>query len=204
MRIYKIPKWLRRFYPQAIWDFFSSPDKTIYLTFDDGPGAETTSWLLDLLAREHINASFFCLGKNAEMHPDLMQRMRDAGHTIGNHGYFHLDGFKTKEADYIENAAAGFKIIPTTLYRPAYGRISPGQYEALTQLGYRLVFWTHLTYDFDDSLSSSARILKIKSATKPGAIFVFHDSEKAFPNLRQELPLLIEFWKSEGYQFGVV
>ncbi|MBK7130043.1 MAG: polysaccharide deacetylase family protein [Crocinitomicaceae bacterium] len=204
MRIYKIPKWLRRFYPNAIWDFFSSPDKTIYLTFDDGPTSETTCWLLNLLAQHKIRVSFFCLGKNASLYPDLIQKMRDAGHAIGNHGYFHLDGFKTKEADYIENAEAGFKIIPTTLYRPAYGRISPGQYEALTQMGYRLVFWSHLTYDFDDSMTSSARISKIKSATKPGAIFVFHDSQKAFSNLKYELPVLIKYWKSEGYMFGVV
>ena len=59
MRFFKFPKWQKWFYPDAIWDFFSVQEKTIYLTFDDGPNQETTTWLLELLKQEGIKATFF-------------------------------------------------------------------------------------------------------------------------------------------------
>ena len=76
MRLYKFPKWLKRFYLGAIWDFsFSSPAKKIYLTFDDGPNPITTDWILETLSAYQAKATFFCIGKNVELHPELYAKL---------------------------------------------------------------------------------------------------------------------------------
>ena len=68
----------------------------VYLTFDDGPEEKTTKWLLDILKRENIKATFFCLGKQIENHPVLFQKILDNGHAIGNHTFNHEKGSITE------------------------------------------------------------------------------------------------------------
>lgn len=192
---------MRPFYPAAIWDFFYQKDNVIYLTFDDGPNPKTTPLLLDLLKQHEAHVTFFCLGKNAQQYPELMKRMLDAGHEVANHGYDHLDGFKTSTADYQKNALAASAYIQSDLYRPAYGRITRSQFKALKKDGFRVVFWSLLTHDFDATLSSQKRLGIIRKKTKAGSILVFHDSEKAISNVLTELSLLLDQWKKEGYSF---
>ena len=81
------PKFIRRLYPDMIWEIDDS--NGVFLTFDDGPTPGITEWILDTLRRYDAKATFFVLGKNAELYPDLYQRMRDEGHKIGNHTYSH-------------------------------------------------------------------------------------------------------------------
>ncbi|MGB4535628.1 MAG: polysaccharide deacetylase family protein, partial [Tenuifilaceae bacterium] len=65
-------------------------NSTVYLTFDDGPTEGVTPWVLDKLKEHSARATFFCLGKKVEMHPDIYQRILDEGHAVGNHSYSHL------------------------------------------------------------------------------------------------------------------
>jgi peptidoglycan/xylan/chitin deacetylase (PgdA/CDA1 family) len=204
MRVFKFPKWQKWFYPDAIWDFFYTPEKKIYLTFDDGPNQETTPWLLDLLKQENIKATFFCLGSQAFEHPDLLTAISNEGHKIGTHGMFHQDGFFTLNSAYISNVIKSEHYFRTRFYRPPYGRTKPAQFKQLKKMGYTIVFWSCLTYDFDAKFSSENRINLIKKNTKPGAIFVFHDNKKAVKNLQTELPGLIQYWKNLGYSFDVI
>lgn len=199
MRLYHIPKWSRIFYPGAIWDFFSAQDKAIYLTFDDGPDPETTPWLLDTLDKFNAKATFFCLGENVKKHPDLFEKIRSKGHAIGNHGMYHFDGLKTSNDQYLQSVSDAASLIHSSLFRPAYGRIKKSQFKAVKQQGFKVVFWSLMTYDFDHTLSSEKRLQVIRAKTKPGSVLVFHDSKKAFPQLSSELPILLEEWMSKGF-----
>jgi len=204
VRQYKFPKWLKRFYPKAIWDFSfkTGEQKVLYLTFDDGPNPATTPLLLDLLKAFEAKATFFCIGKNVNDHPELLQQLKDEGHRIGNHSYSHPNGLKTNTEEYIKDIIKAERSIKSHLFRPPYGKMTPRQHKILGLLGYKTVFWSHISYDYDKELLASIRLEKTIEATKPGAVMVFHDSEKAFPQLQKELPELLQKWKTMGYSFA--
>jgi peptidoglycan/xylan/chitin deacetylase (PgdA/CDA1 family) len=204
MRFYKFPKWLKRIYPNAIWDFFLTKDKSIYLTFDDGPNPLSTPWILELLNKHDAKASFFCLGKNTKENPYLFQKIQTEGHQIGNHTFNHLKGFKTNDKDYLEDVSLAAKYIPSKLFRPPYGKMKPSQYKKIRALGYTTVFWTHISFDFDHSMDNKLCLKKLKRAVKPGAIIVFHDSEKAFPQLKKILPPFLQYLKEVNYSCNII
>ncbi|MBK6952625.1 MAG: polysaccharide deacetylase family protein [Crocinitomicaceae bacterium] len=179
-------------------------NNTLYLTFDDGPCDQSTRWILDLLSKYNAKATFFCLGKNVQQQPALFEEIRKQGHAIGNHGMHHLDGFKSSTEDYLADASEASRFIHSSLYRPAYGRIKKSQYTALKKQGFQIVFWSLLTYDFDSSFSTEKRLAVIRKKTKAGSILVFHDSEKAFPQLQKELPILMEQWVKAGFRFEAI
>ena len=89
-------------YPDAVWRMDSS-QKKIYLTFDDGPVPFVTPWVLDILKSASIKATFFCVGENVQKHPDIYQRIIEENHSVGNHTFNHLNGWKTTTNKYIEN-----------------------------------------------------------------------------------------------------
>jgi len=201
MRFYKFPKWFKQYYTGAVWDFFSSNQKIIYLTFDDGPNPESTEWILNLLNEHNAKATFFCLGKNVNKSPQLFAKIKSHGHSIGNHGMNHLSGFNTPLKEYLEDVNAAKKIIESNLFRPAYGRMTRTQFREIKKLGNTIIFWSLLTYDFDATLNTETRKNLILKNTKHGSIFVFHDSSKALPQLKNELPELMKEWIELGYRF---
>lgn len=204
MRFYKIPRWSKRVYRDAIWDFYFEDDRSIYLTFDDGPTEAYTDQILDLLKNENIPATFFCLGKNVELYPELFERIKKEGHAIGNHGYDHLNGFLSDTTCYIDNTSRGTEITQSKYFRPPYGKIKKAQYRALRSENHKVVFWSNMAYDFDQALSSRKRIHLLKKLVKPGSIIVFHDNNKAGENVLKELPELIKHWKSNQFTFKTV
>lgn len=207
IRFYNFPKWLKGIYPGAIWDFFlesSANEKVIYLTFDDGPTPEVTDWILMELDKVNALATFFCIGQNVEEHPDLFESYLKKGHMVGNHTMNHLKGHKTDSIKYVENVLKAQKHIDSTLFRPPYGRCTPKQHKKLKLLGFKTIFWSHLTYDFDKTVSSSKRIRKIKQNLKSGSVLVFHDSVKAYSQLKTDLPIILNHLKKENYEFRVI
>ena len=202
MRFYKFPKWLKRFYPNAIWDFyFSKSSKNIYLTFDDGPTPEITEWIIECLNSFQAKATFFCVGNNVKKYPNLYQKYIENGHSVGNHTMNHLNGAKVTSKKYLDDVKKAKAFIHSNLFRPPYGKCTPKQYKQISKLGFSTIFWSHLSYDFDKKLPSEERIKQLKTKVKPGSIIVFHDSVKAFPQLKKELPIILEYFKSKGFQF---
>jgi len=201
MRYYKFPKWSKRFYPNAIWDFSHLGERSIYLTFDDGPHTETTPALLDLLDKYDAKATFFCLGKNAQRFPQLINNILERGHTVGNHGMNHLKGWNTETETYIKDVQAAAEIIESKFFRPAYGKMKRKQAKAIGELGFKVVFWTVMAYDFDHNLSSEKRLNKLKKLTKAGAIYVFHDSNKVTDSFSSDLETMLKYWKDKQYTF---
>ena len=207
IRFYKFPKWLKGFYPGAIWDFFLKSDsssKVVYLTFDDGPTKDVTKWILHELDKVNAKATFFCVGENVKNLPNLFDEYIKGGHAVGNHTMNHLNGPKTSNEKYIKNVLKAKKHIESNLFRPPYGKCTPKQFKQISLLGFKTIFWSHLTYDYDMSLSSYKRIRAFKENVKDGSIVVFHDSLKAFPQLKTDLPILLCFLSDKGFSFKAI
>ena len=205
----KTNKWIKKVFNNLVWDIPNS-DKKIYLTFDDGPIPDVTEWVLDLLKLEEIKATFFCIGDNIKKHPEVYKRILAEGHQTGNHTFNHLNGWKTNTKSYLEN----FKLSETEhsklntehsfLFRPPYGKIKPSQSKAIRQLGYKIIMWDVLSYDFDPTISVEKCLENVISNTEQGSIIVFHDSLKAEKNLKYALPKAIQILKNRGFVFDVI
>ena len=169
----------------------NSDEKLIALTFDDGPTPGITEWILAMLEKYDAKATFFVLGKNVEAYPDLFRRIVDAGHKVGNHTYSHQKGWGMSLERYIEDVDFANDLIHSELFRPPYARITPAQARALSQR-YKLVMWDVLSRDYSRSLSPRKCLKNVTKHLEPGAIVVFHDSEKSFRNMRYALPRTLD------------
>jgi len=200
----KTPWWLKRIYPSYLWDI-KTDKKVVYLTFDDGPNERATSFVLDELKKYNAKASFFCIGKNVVARRDVYERILEEGHTVGNHTYNHLNGWKTPNDDYLRDVEGAAKCIDSALFRPPYGRIRSFQAKNIpvfmkTRVA-RIVMWDVLSGDFDDTISKDQCLENVVLNVKCGSIVVFHDSEKAFPHLEFCLPRVMGFLAGRGFRF---
>ena len=199
MYFHKTPRILRAIAQEFTWRFPHS-EKQVYLTFDDGPTPIITEKTLAILEKFQAKATFFCIGKNVALHPDLFEKIQQAGHHVGNHTYQHLDGWKTGYLQYIRNTLQAKEIIASQLFRPPYGHISRTQTKALKK-HFEIVMWDVLSGDFDAKISVEKCVEKVLKSIQPGSIVVFHDSMKASPIMLQALPIILTQLQTEGYQF---
>ena len=191
----KPPKFLRRLMPDLIWDIEDS--ENVFLTFDDGPTPGITEWILATLDKYDAKATFFCLGKNVEAYPDLYQRIIDAGHQVGNHTYSHQKGWGMPTDRYVEDVDFAADLIQSDLFRPPYARITPAQTRALAQR-YRLIMWDVISRDYNRKISPATCLRNVAPYIEGGSIIVFHDSVKAFRNMRYALPRTLEEVRRRG------
>ncbi len=202
MYLIKTPWWLRALYPALTWRI-KEPGKTIYLTFDDGPHETATPFVLDQLKQYNAKASFFCIGKNVAAHPDIYQRILDEGHSVGNHTYNHVNGWKVSDEVYINEVAETATLIKSNLFRPPYGRIKRSQQKKLQTQNPKLqtIMWDVLSGDFDFNLTPEACLGYVLYHTRPGSIIVFHDSTKAWERMSYALPKVLEHFTKQRYEF---
>jgi len=196
------PQILRKLYKGSVWRMDQN-EQMVYLTFDDGPVPELTPWVLDVLEKYDIKATFFCVGDNITKHPEVFQRIINEGHQVGNHTYNHLKGWKTTNAVYFDNINKCQVLTHTDLFRPPYGRITKSQYKQLLS-SYRIVFWDVLSYDYDALVSPEKCLNNCLKYTRNGSIIVFHDSIKAQKNLKFALPHYIEHFLKLNYKFATL
>lgn len=206
----KTPRLVPKLFPNYAWRI-ETDKKELYLTFDDGPTPNITPWVLDTLKNYDAKATFFCIGKNIESHPDVFQRILLEGHSIGNHTHNHLKGWRTKTLEYLENILQADSVIQSIsrnqkleivkLFRPPYGQIKPQQGTKVMELGYKIVMWDVLSFDWDATVPEETCLNNVLSKSKPGSIIVFHDSVKASRNMQYALPKVLEHFSKEGYAF---
>jgi peptidoglycan-N-acetylglucosamine deacetylase len=199
MLIEQLPLFFRQVYGKVTWRK-DSKTKTIYLTFDDGPIPEVTPWVLDVLDRFGIKATFFCVGENVMRYPDLYQEILQRGHRTGNHTYNHLRGFITSTKTYLENVEKAAQYIDSDLFRPPHGDLWQPQYFTLRKK-YQIIQWDLITRDYNRKLTGEKVFQIVKKHARNGTIMVFHDSLKAEKNMRYAMPKSVEFLLSEGYTF---
>lgn len=185
MRITRVPRWTQWAFPGMEW---RTSNGSVLPTFDDGPHPEITPWVLDQLRQHQCKGVFFLVGENALRFPHIVKAIVEEGHSIGNHSMTHLNGLRSSTQTYLADVDAAAAHTSRELFRPPYGKLKPGQYAALKTRGYRIMMWDVLSYDFDRSAKPEDCMRILNRNTCPGAIVVFHDSEKAWPRLKHILP----------------
>ncbi len=189
----------RMLFPESMWRI-PMKEKSVFLTFDDGPIPEVTPWVLDLLDQYEIKATFFMVGDNVRKHPETFQEVIKRGHSVGNHTMHHLQGAKVRTRRYIKDIAEAHMLIKSPLFRPPHGFIRWKQAAAI-KANMRIIMYDLVTRDYSKKLSGDEVLENVKRYTRNGSIIVFHDSLKAEKNLRYALPKAIEWLKQNGYKF---
>ena len=216
MRLVKPSKIFRMFYPSLLWEMPKTGEKTIYLTFDDGPHPTITPLVLEILERYNAKATFFCIGNNVKKYPATFEMVKKAGHSVGCHTFNHEDGFKTKTDNYIKSVVAANELIHSDLFRPPHGKIKRSELKKLKTLNFkldncsklstlnsklRIVAWTVIAYDWDHALSPEDVYQNVIRNANDGAIVAFHDSIKAYNNMISALPRVLEYYSQKGFVF---
>lgn len=197
----KTPWWLKKLFTDCTWQM-PAGEKIIYLTFDDGPHPVATTFVLNELRKYEARATFFCVGNNVMEHPEIYKRIILEGHAVGNHTFSHLNGWKTKDDEYLNNVGVAKKYIDSNLFRPPYGKITKFQ-QALLSKNYKLltIMWTVLSGDFDTTISDQKCLNNVIANSGNGSIIVFHDSEKALEKMSFTLPKVLQHFSDKGYRF---
>ncbi len=204
----KTPVIAKKAFPNYLWNV-ETTEKELYLTFDDGPTPEITEWTLDVLETYSARATFFCIGANIDKYPEIFNKILHQGHAIGNHTQHHIKGWKTNTVDYLTEVKTTEATIRSyaeiiqcrKLFRPPYGQIKSKQGKAISELGYEVVMWDVLSFDWDQSISAEQCLNNVKTKSKPGSIIVFHDSVKASKNMMATLPQILKEFSDQGYIF---
>ena len=209
MRFLRLPWYFKFLTWKGEWRKKTSR-KEIFLTFDDGPIPEVTDFVLNELAKYQAKATFFTVGENVLRYPEIMTRILQQGHQVGNHTFNHLNGWKTDSKRYLENVKKCETALKnyllgngTRFFRAPYGKLRPAQMLALDKT-YRLIFWDVLTYDFDATFTPEACLETSLRMTRPGSVVVFHDSLKAKRNLEYVLPRYLAQLHASGYIFSAL
>jgi peptidoglycan/xylan/chitin deacetylase (PgdA/CDA1 family) len=195
---FSAPAFLRHLFPSFIWNF-EGETRNVFLTFDDGPRPEVTPWVLDELDKWQAKATFFCLGKNVEMFPDLFREIKTRGHAVGNHSYSHIKGWGMDTSAYIRDVDFANDLIGSNLYRPPYARIGPNQARMLSER-YKVIMWDVLSRDYSRRISGKRCARNVIKYVKPGSVVVFHDSVKSARNLWEALPKTLRHIYEQGWQ----
>ena len=180
------------------WGFYGQLRK-VFLTFDDGPTPEVTPWVLEQLRQYNAKATFFCLGRNVDHFPDVFRQVVEEGHSVGNHTYSHLKGFRCTNRQYFEDIELARQLIDSDLFRPPYGRIWPSQVNQVVG-SYRIIMWDVLSIDYNRKVPGEQIVMNVTGNVRSGSIVVFHDSAKASKNLYYALPRVLEYLAKQGYE----
>ncbi len=189
MYLTTIPNFAWKIFPDAVWHSKGRP--SLKWTFDDGPHPNSTPELLALLAKYGITATFFCLGKNAEKYPHLIDDILLAGHQLGNHGYNHISGWRSNNPDYLKNIQKAVPYLATNLFRPPYGKMTPTQYKCIIQdLDMEIVMWNLMPGDFDKRVDSALLYKRLTRNRKDNNLIVLHDQPESVQKLSNTLSMI--------------
>lgn len=217
----KTPSLLSSVYRQCLWKV-DTDEKILYLTFDDGPIPEVTPFVLAELKKWNAKATFFCIGKNVNANPALLQQIISEGHSTGNHTFDHVNGWncdndayynsieKCRVAILQQTPNSKFQVPPLPvdevdpksemLFRPPYGKLTPSQYRHIKNR-YKIVMWDVLSFDFDLDITGEKVLANVLENANKGSVIVFHDSLKAKPRMEYALPRVLEHFTAKGFKF---
>lgn len=184
-------------------------EKKLYLTFDAGFENGNTEKILDALKKHGVKATFFLVGNYFETQPDLVRRMVQEGHTVGNHTYSHPDMSKIGDIDSfrqeLEKNQALYKQLigedMPKLYRPPQGKFCESNLKMAKELGYKTVFWSLAYVDWyeNDQPTPQQAYDKLLPRIHPGAVVLLHSTSKTNGDIMDEL---LSKWEEQGYSFG--
>ena len=185
--------------------------KKLYLTFDAGYENGCTGRILDVLKEQQVPAAFFLVGHYIEKNADLVRRMVQEGHTVGNHTMHHYDmsKLKTREAfaselrelEELYRQTVGQEL--PKFYRPPQGTYSRENLEMAKELGYKTVFWSlaYVDWNRDAQPKPEEAYAKLLPRTHNGAVVLLHSTSQTNADILKDL---IGKWKEQGYEFGTL
>jgi len=188
-------------------------EKSLLLTFDDGPDGDNTELLLDLLALYRVKACFFLLAKRAEAEPRLVERMLAEGHSLGYHSSSHRNMLPLLPKKTAEDFRCGLEVFrrhnwPVTYYRPPYGAFNLFTLRIAKRNGLKLLLWNVIPRDWLEGQTSSQLLVKLFKQVNEGAVILLHDSSagvkadiNAPPRMIEALNLFIPEMQKRGYCF---
>lgn len=185
--------------------------KKLYLTFDAGYENGNTEPILDALKKHKVKATFFVVGHYLETAPELVERMVEEGHTVGNHTYHHYDMSKISDkasfTEEIQSVEEKYQEITgkemVKYYRPPQGKYSLENLNMAKELGYHTFFWSLAYVDWNQNAQPSHddAFEKLMSRVHPGAIVLLHNTSSTNAEIMEEL---LTKWEAEGYSFGTL
>ena len=196
----KTPSIAKYLYPSLVWKK-NTEQKKIWITFDDGPDEKVTPFLVNLLGKFNIKATFFIIGSQAKKHPELVKLIINNGHKIGNHSFSHLSGYSTKNNKYLQDVEQAKKYIDSDIFRPPYGKITPFQIKNLKK-DFKIIMWDIMSWDFKENISSNKIFRNVMDNVESGSIILFHNNLKSYKNLKKSLELILKKLKEQEYQFS--
>lgn len=193
------------------WYLGDDTDKVLYLTFDCGYENGNTEKILDALQKHNVKATFFVVGHFLESAPDLVKRMQEEGHIVGNHTWHHPDmdtiADEAKFREELDLVAAKYQEITgqelNRFYRPPQGKYNLNNLAMAKKLGYRTIFWSlaYVDWNVDAQPSKEEAFSKLTGRVHPGAVVLLHNTSKTNGEILDEL---LTKWEEMGYHFGTL
>jgi peptidoglycan-N-acetylglucosamine deacetylase len=201
-----------RAFPQTFFLQAQREDKTIALTFDDGPDPVYTGQILDLLDQAGIKATFFLVGSKLRHWPEVARRIESAGHATGGHGYEHIDLARLRPAEamrqQVEPTERAFHDVlghPMRLFRPPYGALTDAEIALCGQSGVTVVDWSVDSFDWRVGADGAEQIRRtVMRYVHPGAIVLLHTGGGNHGATVRALPGLLEELRAQGYRLVTV
>ena len=188
-----------------------STRKVLYLTFDAGYENGCTEKILDVLKHQQVPAAFFLVGNYLEKNADLVRRMVEEGHIVGNHTMHHYDMSRLTGKDAFSAELQDLEVLYREVtgrempkfYRPPQGIYSEENLRMAKELGYKTVFWSLAYVDWNNDAQPTREdaFRKLLPRTHPGAVVLLHSTSRTNAAILEEL---IEKWREEGYTFGTL
>ena len=204
-----VPVWARFGKSDGVYARAETDENVIALTFDDGPHPYLTDKILDILDKYDAKATFFVVGKMAELYPQVLKRVALKEHEIGNHTYSHLaesnsnSGEIKQEIMKTEDLIFKLTAKKTFLFRPPTGYCCENAVKMTSELGYKTVVWDIDTRDWAHK-SPEKIFSEVKKYARSGSIILFHDFIGKDSPTPYALELVLPWLKSQGYEFVTV
>lgn len=208
MLIHHVPSAVQLLFPQFVWHK-SRLERSVHLTFDDGPVPSVTDYVLDQLDKRQMKATFFMVGDNVVKYTDLALKVKRQGHQIGNHTHNHLNGYHCSNERYVENFEKCQETllenlgVDAELFRAPYGRIRRQQQVAISKT-HQMIMWDVIPGDFKKGITAKDCLSKARKHTRNGSIVLFHDQQKTGKILSEVLPDFLDYIQEEGYQTALL
>lgn len=193
------------------WYLGADTEKVLYLTFDCGYENGNTEKILDALHKHNAKATFFVVGHFLESAPDLVKRMKEEGHMVGNHTWHHPDmdtiAEEAKFREELDLVAAKYKEITgeelNYFYRPPQGKYNLNNLAMAKKLGYQTIFWSlaYVDWNVDAQPTKEEAFSKLTGRVHPGAVVLLHNTSKTNGEILDEL---LTKWEEMGYHFGTL
>ncbi|MFT5149400.1 MAG: peptidoglycan/xylan/chitin deacetylase (PgdA/CDA1 family) [Glaciecola sp.] len=197
----KTPSFIIHLFKSFLWRKKDGKENCVYLTFDDGPSEGITEKLLVILKDKKVPATFFCLGSEITKNPIIYQSILNANHSIGYHGWNHINGWKSTTKEFMLNAENGSNLTPGNMFRPPYGKV-PFRLTQKLAASFEVIMWDVMSGDFDAKLSAESCVNNVVNNVQSGSIIVFHDNIKSADKMLLIVPKIIDKLREMSYSFG--